>query len=68
MKIVVDTNILFSALLKEGHHFADTLQLSEEIEFLYPNTPLLKFSSTKTKSSSTASFQRQKSSKRFTPC
>jgi len=36
MKVVVDTNILFSALLKEGHHFADTLQLSEEIEFFIP--------------------------------
>ena len=36
MKVVVDTNILFSALLKEGHHFADTVQLSEESEFFIP--------------------------------
>lgn len=36
MKIVVDTNVLFSALLKEGNRFADTLQLSENTEFFIP--------------------------------
>lgn len=36
MKVVVDTNILFSALLKNGNRFADSLQLSEEIDFFIP--------------------------------
>jgi predicted nucleic acid-binding protein len=36
MKVVVDTNILFSALLREENRFAETLFLDETALFFLP--------------------------------
>ncbi|MBV6428517.1 MAG: hypothetical protein KIPDCIKN_03052 [Haliscomenobacter sp.] len=36
MNVVVDTNILFSALLKESNRFADALLLAEQVTFFAP--------------------------------
>ncbi len=68
MRVVVDTNILFSALLREGNHFADILQLSENIEFFIPKYAIVELLSTKKRLLNTAKFRKKKSLKLITYC
>lgn len=60
MKVIADSNIVYSALLKSPNRFCDTILLSGD-EFYTPKFMLVKISSTRNASFAKATFQRRRS-------